>query len=117
MKLILIDDDKEITTVISKFCEIQEIPIDVFNDPLEGLEAIRKREYSLLLLDIAMPGISGTEILQKIHDEGFLEKLDVVIITASSAGKHSDLKEMGATKILRKPFSIDDLTEIFSKYL
>ncbi len=91
MKLLVIDDNEEITEVINFFCTSMKVDCTVVNDGKEGLEIIRKNDdFDLILLDIAMPDFSGVDIVNSLMQDGILESKNVVIMTASSDQKMLD---------------------------
>ena len=63
MKILVIDDNAEITGVVNVYCESQNIECHTANDATEGLAAIRKEDFDLILLDLAMPEVSGVDIV------------------------------------------------------
>jgi len=72
----------------------------------------------VILLDLAIPEFSGFDIFKVLKDEGLLRSNNVLIFTASSVTDH-ELQEMlssGAKGVLRKPLSIDDLTDAVERY-
>ncbi len=87
MKVLLIDDSVDIVDAVSFYCESNQIKCDTHTDGKSGLSAILNGHYDLVLLDIAMPGFSGLDVLKSLEAEGLLEKKNVVIFTASSDSK------------------------------
>ena len=83
----------------------------------EGLERIRKDKFDLILLDIAMPEFTGLDIIKSIKQDGPIKSRNIVVFTASSNRRMLDeIKNSGVKEILRKPCSLDDLTELIEKY-
>jgi len=117
LKVLLIDDSIDIVDAVSFYCESNQIKCDTLTDGKSGLSAIRNCHYDLVLLDIAMPGFSGLDVLKSLEAEGLLEKKNVVIFTASSDSKMlEELRKSGVREILKKPCSIDDLAELFKRF-
>ena len=118
MKLLVIDDSKEITEMISFYLESQGISCRVVNDGKEGLELIRSNHFDIILLDLAMPEFTGYDVLTALRKENLLSGNNIFIFTASSVNDSAinDWLDMGARGILRKPVSIDDLAELVEKY-
>lgn len=93
MKLLLVDDNEEITEVISFYCSSINVDCMVVNDGKEGLEIIRKNnDFELILLDLAMPDFSGVNVVNSLKEDGLLDSRNVVIITDSS--DHKMLEEI-----------------------
>ena len=118
MKLLTIDNHTDTTGVVTDYCNMEEIYCKEVNDGQEGLFEIRKRHYDLILLDIAMPGYSGFDILKQLKNQGVMHE-NIVILTASDL-KIEDFKdytEVGVREILKKPFGLDRFDEVVKGYL
>lgn len=68
MKVLVIDDNKDLTEAISYSLDEPDIECKIINDGKEGLdEILRERgKYNIILLDIAMPDFSGIDVLEKL---------------------------------------------------
>ena len=69
MKVLVIDDNKEMTDMLSTYFETQDIEVVVVNDGRQGLEAIRNESLDLILLDLAMPNFSGLDVIDYLDKE------------------------------------------------
>lgn len=58
-RVMIVDDEQDITTIFKIGLENNEFVVTTFNDPLEALSKFRPRLYDLLILDIRMPGMNG----------------------------------------------------------
>jgi DNA-binding response OmpR family regulator len=113
-----IDNHTDTTGVVTDYCNMEEIYCKEANDGQEGLFEIQKRHYDLILLDIAMPGYSGFDILKQLKNQGVTHE-NIVILTASDL-KIEDFKdytEVGVREILKKPFGLDRFDEVVKGYL
>lgn len=108
-KVLIIDDDKELCTLMKKCVEQENLTAVVTNSGIEGLRLIEENNdaYSLIILDIMMPDLDGFQVLQKIRQTN---NVPVLMLTAKSGeeDKVSGLR-MGADDYLTKPFSINEL--------
>jgi DNA-binding response OmpR family regulator len=118
MEILLIDDNKEITEMISFFLESQEIVCDIENNGRKALEKIKYNKYDVILLDLTMPIFSGFDIFNYLKQNDLLNKNNIVIFTASyiTEEKIDEMLEDGAKGIIKKPVSIDSLIETINKY-
>lgn len=117
MECLIIDDNVKITTALSLVLKSQKVVATVINDSRKGLEEIRNKNYDLILLDLAMPGFSGFDIVKALSDSDEIESNNIVIVTASSkVDEEQKLLDAGVKKILRKPISILDIKKIVEKY-
>lgn len=76
----------------------------------EALELAREREFTLILLDLMMPGIDGITLTRELRDIPRLAAVPIVILTART-DEHSKMEalEAGATDFLTKPFASSEL--------
>jgi DNA-binding response OmpR family regulator len=113
-----IDNHTDTTGVVTDYCNMEEIYCKEVNRGQEGLSEIQKGHYDLILLDIAMPGYSGFDILKQLKNQGVRHE-NIVILTASNL-KIEDFKdytEVGVREILKKPFGLDRFDEVVKGYL
>ena len=108
-KVIIIDDDKELCTLMKKCVEQENLTAIIANGGIEGLQMLEenKNVCSLIILDIMMPDLDGFQVLQQIRQTS---NVPVLMLTAKSdeEDKVSGLR-MGADDYLTKPFSINEL--------
>lgn len=65
-KILIVDDDTDITLAFKKGLENDGFKVDVFNDPVEALSNFEASKYDLLLLDIRMPKMNGFELYKEM---------------------------------------------------
>ena len=118
MRLLLIDDNEEITEAIGEYCTLaKDIDCRVINEGNEGLESIRNEEFDLIMLDLAMPEFTGRDVIKSLQHDGNIESKNIVIFTASSdLPVLEQIKNTGIKEIFKKPFSLEQLTELIEKY-
>ena len=81
-KLLMIDDDPDFVSGIQSILTSSGFEVDVAYNPKDGLNALQKNEYDLLLLDIMMGrGAEGIMIARKLRKDPKLRNLPVLIIT------------------------------------
>jgi two-component system, OmpR family, response regulator len=117
LKILLVEDNHEISEALAFYCGTEkDIDCNVTNSGQEGLERIRREKFDLILLDLAMPEFSGKDVIQSFtRDE--LVQMNIVIFTASSDAKVLEqIKDSGIREIFKKPFSVQQLTELIEKY-
>jgi CheY-like chemotaxis protein len=106
LRFLVVDDNEEITEVITFYCSAKkDIDCHVVNGGPQGLDRIRKENFDLILLDVAILGFSGWDILQSLKIDGLLESKNIVVFTASSDQKlFNDIKNAGVKEVFKKPF-------------
>ena len=118
MRLLLVEDNDEITETISFYCGTKkDIDCKVATNGQEGLESIRNEKFDLILLDLAMPEFSGLDVIKSLKQDGLIESMNIVIFTASSDQKIlNEMRNSGIKEVFKKPCSLDDLIELIEKY-
>jgi DNA-binding response OmpR family regulator len=119
-RVLVIDDNTDITEMLKDFFETEDIDCKVINDGREGLDEIRRAvNYDFILLDLTMPEFSGWDIFNKLKEEELLKSRNIIIFTASSktGNEINELLKEGAKFVLRKPFSIKDVLDIVEKFM
>ena len=112
----MIDDEKVIRQGCRRTLDEEGYEVTTASTGSEGLRLIESRSYSLVLLDLMMPGMEGLEALARIRrtDPGAL----VVIITGyATVGKAVETMRRGAVDFLAKPFLPDQLRETVRRAL
>jgi len=106
-KILIIDDDIELSELIKEFLETFNYNIKIMHEPLPALEFLEKNSVDLIILDIMLPGIDGFQALRKIREDS---QTPVIMLTAR--GEVTDRivgLELGADDYLAKPFEPREL--------
>ncbi|WP_118183963.1 response regulator transcription factor [Paraburkholderia phosphatilytica] len=111
MRILLVEDDDLIGSGVDAGLRHAGFAVDWAHDGVEALLALRTMEYALVLLDLGLPRMSGTDVLKQLRDSG--NDVPVLVLTAKGtvADKVIGL-EAGADDYLGKPF---DLTELVAR--
>jgi DNA-binding NtrC family response regulator len=106
--VLIIDDEKEICESIKMILEYEDYEVDYTTEPETGLKKVEYGNYSVLLLDIQMPGLSGFDILNRIGDK---ENVPEIIIISAHANLGNAVKatKLGAFDFIEKPIDRDKL--------
>ena len=85
-KILLIDDDPAFTRLLGDYIADQYplLTVDICNNPLEALAAIRKAPYDLILIDFEMPTLDGRKLMNFAVQSG-IEKRRIVILSSRDA--------------------------------
>lgn len=106
-RILIVDDEEDIAELISLLLSKEGFETVVRNNATSALEEISKNKFDLILLDIMMPDMSGTELCSKIRD-----KVDCSIIFVSAKNATLDKMlgyEIGGDDYITKPFENADL--------
>lgn len=115
-RIVVIDDDAAIRLACSKILLKEGYEVQTFADGFRGLEAITSWKPDLVVVDLKMPGISGMEILRRVHD--FDPQIIIVVITGyATIDTAVEAMKSGAYDFLPKPFAPDPLRLIVRRGL
>ena len=119
IKLLVIDDEPDITRTIKKGLELLGVfSVDTFNNPVIGLSNFKAGTYDMLILDIRMPKMNGFELYREIikKDSG----ARVCFITAFEIN-HNEFRKMfpsiDVNCFIKKPISVVELASLVKKTL
>lgn len=105
-KIVLIEDEEDIASLIKLQGEISGYKIHVEVDGLNGLRAVEREKPDLVILDLMLPGQSGLDVCRKIKGNAELKDIPVIMISAKSEELDVVLGlELGADDYVTKPFS------------
>ena len=108
LAILLVEDDDLIAEVVKLGLEEARYTVDVANDGTIGLEMTRSESYSLLILDIMLPGVDGLTICQTVRADR--NRVPILMLTARGS-LHDRVHglDIGADDYLPKPFEFEEL--------
>ena len=108
--VLIADDDEDILTLVALRFRRSGLEVILARDGEEALELIQTRAPDAAVLDIAMPKLTGLEVVRRLRDSEATKSLPIVLLTARTAEKDVELGlEAGADEYITKPFSPQDL--------
>jgi DNA-binding response OmpR family regulator len=117
-KIMLVDDEPDITLAFKMLLEDHGFIIDTFNDPLQALSSFKVGQYIMAILDVKMPKMNGFELAFKIRELD--DKVKIAFMSAFDIPEEY-LNTISPTlyeekpNILRKPIPINDLVSIIKE--
>lgn len=108
MRLLIVEDEKQICDMVAKSLYAVGYEVDTCYDGMEALEYILAENYDLIVLDLNLPGIDGMDILRELRQSN--EETKVLILSAR--GQIVDKVEgldAGANDYMEKPFHLQEL--------
>ena len=113
-KILLVDDEPDVTYTIKNILEDNEYNVDSFNDPILALNYYKVNFYALVILDIKMPKMDGFELYNKIREKD--PKVKICFLTASEMYYEKFRKVrseigriIGEDSFIQKPIKNEDL--------
>lgn len=106
-KILIIEDDESIAEIQKDYLEMRGYSVDCAYDGESGIQKYISGQYSLIILDLMIPKMSGFEILEKIAEK---KKIPVIIVSARDE-ELSKIKglNLGADDYITKPFGMGEL--------
>jgi len=108
MRILLVEDEKKVADIIARGLKAERYAVDVCHDGQQGWDTANAYEYDLIILDLMLPGLSGTEILERVRRKNSLVPILVLTARDHMEDKVSNF-EKGADDYLTKPFAFAEL--------
>jgi two-component system cell cycle response regulator DivK len=87
-------------------------------DGLDVFDIVREQRPDLILMDIQLPQISGTEIARQLKAESELSSVPIIAVTACAMrGDEERIRSSGCDEFLSKPVQLNDLKAMVSRFL
>jgi len=110
-RILIIEDEKDLADLLAFNLEKEGFSVKCAFDGNEGLEAARAEHPDLVVLDLMLPGIMGTEVCKALRKDSRTSRIPVLMVTAKSDEIDRVVGfEVGADDYIVKPFSIRELT-------
>ena len=107
-KILIVEDEPSMRMGLKDNLEFEEYEVDVAFNGEEGLKKIRNNKYSLVLLDVMLPKMSGFDVCKNVRKENI--KVPIILLTAKGEEIDKVLGlELGADDYVTKPFSLREL--------
>ena len=122
MRILLIDDDKDLCQLTQKVLTKSGYTVDAFYDAESAIGHARVFTPNLILMDIMLPGLSGPEIISELKADPYFKNIPVIFLTALVSGNEDSLGDEGIMvagvqyQTIGKPYEIDRLLSIVKRY-
>lgn len=108
--VLVVDDEEQFLKVFSQRLQGRGMKVDTANTGEEALERAKKKDFDAIILDMAMPGMSGIETLKRIKNEN--PDLQIIMLTGQGTVEKSvEAMKLGAVDFLEKPADLDKILE------
>ena len=113
-RLLLVDDEKQFIEALSERLSMRDYDVTTSLTGEDAIEKIENYNFDVVILDVRLPGIAGTEVLREIKN---LKPLtEVIMLTGhGTVGMAIEGMKLGAYDILMKPCETEDLTAKIDK--
>jgi PAS domain S-box-containing protein len=117
MEILLVEDDSMNRIVLSRMLENKRYNVDTADNGLEALAACERKRYDIILMDIQMPVMDGTEAARQIRIREGMDRHTPIIALTSFAlkGDREKFLAMGMDEYIAKPVDMDVLYSVIDK--
>ena len=114
--ILVVDDDSGIGEMLKTLLEFYKYDVTVTPRPEETEQLIVEKGIDLVLLDMLISGVNGTDVCEKLRENEETKDTPVLMMSAlHDAGKKC--REAGANDFIAKPFEMEDLIEKINEVL
>ena len=110
--ILIVDDDEAIRSMLYDLLS-EKYECDTASMAEEALQYIEVERYDAILTDIAMPGLTGVELLKKIQEHD--SATPVILISGKGSEQAQALVDLGAFAYVTKPFNLDEIEEVIER--
>ena len=108
-KILIVDDDVSITTLMQMLVSMEGHEPTTVNDSLKAIETAHEVNPDLITLDLMMPGLTGFELCELLHNDPKFANIPIVIVSArDDAESKAKALQAGAKKYITKPFGMEE---------
>ena len=108
MRILLVEDEEKVSRFIVRGLTAESFAVDTAPDGRRGLDLATTYNYDLIILDLMLPGLNGTEVLRRIRRSD--HRVPILMLTARDAvADKVEHLEAGADDYLTKPFAFAEL--------
>lgn len=108
MRILIVEDDLRVGDFISRGLKSEGYVVKLIDNGVAGYRDAQANEYDVIILDLMLPDMSGTQICQALRSEGVSTPIMMLTAMDSMNDKITGLR-MGADDYMTKPFSFDEL--------
>ena len=108
-KILIVDDDIIITDLMKMLVSIEGHQPTTVNDSTQAMEIAYTFQPDLITLDLMMPGLTGFELCELLHNDPRFANIPIVIVSARDDSESKERAiQVGARDYISKPFGVDD---------
>jgi len=109
ISLLIVDDDAPIRKLLERVALRAGFEVGLARDGVEALEMLEQRNYSIAIIDLMMPRLSGYDLIQKISTMN--PRPVILVATAMTNSEVSKIDDTLVRRVIRKPFDINTVAE------
>ena len=111
-KILIVDDDETMTGLLKTLLKMEGHAPTAVNDSTKAMEIAGSVNPDLITLDLMMPGLSGFELCELLHQDPRFADIPIIIVSArDDAESKATARKVGARDYVTKPFDADELMQ------
>ena len=116
MKMLLIDDDEWIRDSLSIFFENEGCHLEALETAEEGLKALKKQPYDIIIVDYRLPGMDGLDFLRRIKNS-CSNAIKIMVTAYGNEEIISEAQRLGIQEVIEKPFTTKTIEASLTKLI
>jgi|SRR5687768_7862540 CheY-like chemotaxis protein len=116
-KILIVEDNRDTREALQHYFTNAGYEVPTAVDGGEGISMAKAEKPDLILTDIAMPNMDGTDMIRQLRSEPETAEIPILIFTARSSSMAEKAMAAGATEAFYKPFDFDDLRKVVRERL
>jgi two-component system response regulator AtoC len=113
-KLLLVDDEEEITDLLGELLRAKGFSVETANNGLQAIDLAQRLQFDVVITDVRMPDMDGLTLMEKL--KLLYPKLGFIVISGYSKQNESEILKRGAFKFLHKPVTPDLIIEAVNSF-
>lgn len=116
IKILMVEDEKIVQITTTAMLKRLGNAVDIADTGSSAIERVKTQNYDLILMDIGLPDMQGTEVTRKIRQMKAAKRTLIVAVTGYDRNDiKNECESVGIDEIYNKPLLIDDLKAILEK--
>ncbi|MGD1042348.1 MAG: response regulator [Sedimentisphaerales bacterium] len=116
-KILIVDDNAELVRIMCAHLEGHGYSVASASDVDEAIKAVQKEKPDLVILDVAMPGGDGLDVLRRLNVSNPRNMIPVIVVTGMEPGTKAEAFATGAVDFYLKPVNMDTLLECIREHI
>ncbi len=115
-EILIVDDNPNMASLLSEMLDVFDLKSRISNDGESALELLQAEDFALVITDLKMPKMSGTELLTAIKSKR--PNLPVIVISGYNySSSEGQVVEGLANGFIHKPFKMTDIQSVVEQFL
>ncbi len=111
-RVLVVDDDGDIRNLLGAALRARGLLVDEARDGAQAIRLLRENHYSVMLLDLLMPGVDGFRVLERMDGPDVPSPAVVLVITGAERRELASLNAQKIHGIVKKPFDAAELADL-----